>query len=326
MAENHMTRPLVSGIFSKCIWKSMISKPAGERYKMAVIKKDEVLFLFLWCSGYIGAKIGVPLSGTFSLLFFRYLIVLVVVGVYVTIKNEWQRPNRDSFVIGFFAHFIWLVMILKSLEYGMNAGSAALIAAMQPILTALVSPGLLGEKNSPMQWFGIFAGFAGVIVFVSGDNLFTGTPLWVYVLPAIATCSLTLITVWERKYSENTAAPIPVMTSLFWQGLITLVLLAPLAFYLEKFHADWSGEFVFSVIWLAVVVSVLAYGMMFYLIRTRDATRVSALQYFVPATTMVVAWLVFGEKLSLIGFVGLLITSFGFCLLSVGDYRKQTGK
>jgi len=163
---------------------------------MTMVKKEEALFLLLWCSGYIGAKIGVPLSGTFTLLFYRYLVVIAVVGVYVTLKSQWQRPNRDSFVIGFFAHFVWLVVILKSFEYGMNAGSAALIAAMQPILTALVSPKILGEPNNKLQWLGIFTGFFGVAVFVSSDNLFTGTPLWVYILPTIATCSLTLITVW----------------------------------------------------------------------------------------------------------------------------------
>ena len=45
---------------------------------------------------------------------------------------------------------------------------------------------------------------------------------------------------------------------------------------------------------------------MFRLIRTRDATRVSALQYFVPPTTMIIAWLVFGEVLSVNGMVGCL--------------------
>jgi len=292
---------------------------------MTMVKKEEALFLLLWCSGYIGAKIGVPLSGTFTLLFYRYLVVIAVVGVYVTLKSQWQRPNRDSFVIGFFAHFVWLVVILKSFEYGMNAGSAALIAAMQPILTALVSPKILGEPNNKLQWLGIFTGFLGVAVFVSSDNLFTGTPLWVYILPTIATCSLTLITVWERKYSSGTAKPTPIMTALFWQGAITLALLFPLAFYFEKFHAEWNGEFIFSVIWLAVIVSTLAYAMMFYLIRTRDATRVSALQYFVPATTMIIAWLVFEERLSMAGFIGLFITSAGFYFLHLGK-RKQTAQ
>ena len=55
-----------------------------------------------------------------------------------------------------------------------------------------------------------------------------------------------------------------------------------------------------------------AYGLMFHLIRTLDATRISALQYFVPLVTMVIAWAVFGEAFAGPGFLGLLISSFGF--------------
>jgi hypothetical protein len=45
-----------------------------------IIGADELLFLLLWSSGYIGSKIGLPLSGTFTLLFFRYAIAVLLVG------------------------------------------------------------------------------------------------------------------------------------------------------------------------------------------------------------------------------------------------------
>ncbi len=285
-----------------------------------IIKRDEILFLLLWTSGYIGAKIGIPLSGTFTLLFYRYIIVILIAGLVVTWRSEWRKPDMNSAFIGFFAHFIWLIVIFKSLEYGMNAGSAALIAAVQPILTALIAPKLLNEKNNMFEWAGIAVGFIGVIVFVGGNASFTGTPFWVYLLPLTATVSLTIVTVRERKYSgqNQTTEPMPIMTSLFWQGLVTVILLAPLAWVFEGYKAQWGLDFVFSVLWLGIIVSVLAYAMMFYLIRTRDATRVSSLQYFTPATTMLIAWVVFGEELSGLGFLGIFITSIGFYLMYKG--------
>ena len=62
-----------------------------------------------------------------------------------------------------------------------------------------------------------------------------------------------------------------------------------------------------------------AYGLMFHLIRTLDATRISALQYFVPLVTMVIAWAVFGEAFAGPGFLGLLISSFGFYWTSLSE-------
>ena len=56
------------------------------------IGADELLFLLLWSSGYAGSKIGLPLSGTFGLLFFCYVIAVPLVGAYVSLRSEWQWP------------------------------------------------------------------------------------------------------------------------------------------------------------------------------------------------------------------------------------------
>jgi len=113
----------------------------------------------------------------------------------------------------------------------------------------------------------------------------------------------------------------PIFTSLFWQGALTALLLLPFAQQVEGFAADWRIELLLAVFWLAAVVSVGAYGLMFYLIRTRAATRVSALKYFVPPVTMLIAWLVFGERLTMNGLAGLLVTSAGFWLMARGEGR-----
>ncbi|MDC0101611.1 DMT family transporter [Alphaproteobacteria bacterium] len=72
-------------------------------------------------------------------------------------------------------------------------------------------------------------------------------------------------------------------------------------------------------VWLGVVVSILSFFLMLHLIRTRNAARVSSLQYFVPPVTMLIAWPVFGEALSLLGFMGVLITAGGFFLIHRGE-------
>jgi len=67
------------------------------------------------------------------------------------------------------------------------------------------------------------------------------------------------------------------------------------------------------------VVSILSFFLMLHLIRTRNAARVSSFQYFVPPVTMLIAWPVFGEALSLLGFVGLFTTAGGFFLIHRGE-------
>ena len=239
-------------------------------------------------------------------------------AVIVTIRREWRRPDSGTFLTGFLAHFVWLVVIFKAFEFGFSAGAAALIAAMQPALTALLAPIFLNERNSWLQWAGIAVGFLGVVIFVGADRTATGAALWVYLLPLLASASLTFITIWERRRTSNPAGDMPIFTSLFWHAALTAGLLVPLALWFEEFAATWNGDLVFSVVWLVVVVSVLAFGLMFHLIRTREATRVSALQYFVPPVTMILAWIVFAEALTLNGMAGLGVTMAGFWLMQRG--------
>ena len=96
---------------------------------------------------------------------------ILLVAVIIAVLREWRPPDRDTL----FANFVWLMAILKAFEFGVNAGSAALIAALQPALTTLVSPFLLGEMNDRLRWCGIGVGFAGVLVFVASDMHLSGT-------------------------------------------------------------------------------------------------------------------------------------------------------
>ena len=57
-----------------------------------IIGADELLFLLLLSSGYIGFQIGLPLLTTLSLLFFRYGIAVPLVGAHVSLRFKWHWP------------------------------------------------------------------------------------------------------------------------------------------------------------------------------------------------------------------------------------------
>ena len=72
--------------------------PASSKRRIFVA--DELLFLLLWSSGYIRLKIGLSLSGTFSLLFFRFVIAVLFVVAYISLQSEWRWPDQRSLLIG----------------------------------------------------------------------------------------------------------------------------------------------------------------------------------------------------------------------------------
>ena len=110
---------------------------------------------------------------------------------------------------------------------------------------------------------GIGVRFLGVVIFIEADATASGAALWVY-LPALATASLTAITLWERRRRSRLvtrqAASMPIFTTLFGSG--TYPALSCHALWFEGGRADWES-LAFAVSWLGLVVSVGAYGLMF---------------------------------------------------------------
>ena len=106
--------------------------------------------------------------------------------------------------------------------------------------------------------------------------------------------SITLGTVWQKRHG----GAIDLRTGAAIQFAAAAVVLAPFAFLLETRQVRWSGEFVFALAWLVLVLSFGAIFLLLYLIRHGAATRVASLFYLVPPTTALIAWPLFGETYS----------------------------
>lgn len=274
------------------------------------------LFVVLWSSGFVGAKFGLDYAGTFTILFWRYALVVAVLGLIVTITGKWQWiPRRTLFrhmAVGALAHAAWLVSVLSAIDLGLSAGLAAFITALQPILTGGLSARLTGERVTAREWAGLVLGLLAVAV-VIGDGISIGGSPVAYLLPFVAVIAITLASLIDRNATVDGGNDAPLVLVTFWHCVSSLMVLTPFAIGLEGLKASWSGGLVFAIIWLAMVVSLAAYGLMFALLRLLPAARVASLTYLSPPVTMVMAWMLFGEKLSIASMIGL-----GLAAISVG--------
>ena len=290
----------------------------------------ELVFLVLWSSGFIGAKYGLPYAGTFTLLFFRYLLLSVVLFAWLAVRGQLRFGGvtqiRQAAIMGLLAHCVWLIAVLEAIDLGVAPGIVALIAALQPMVTGVVVGPFLNERVSGWQWVGLSIGFFGV-VFVVADRIGgsgTVAPWWAYLLPFISTLSLTAATVYQRSLEiKSSAGFLPVLNNLAIQCAATTIVLLPLAFWFEDFHADWNAEFLFALTWLTFVVSLGAYALLILLIKKCTATRVSSLLYLTPPTTMLMDYFVFGSMVTINGMVGLIIVAIGVVLTHRGESLPQ---
>jgi drug/metabolite transporter (DMT)-like permease len=279
----------------------------------AITRFAPLLFVGLWSTGFIGAKLGLPHAEPLSFLLTRYLLVLGLMSVVaLATRAPWPRDARQWFhigVSGLLVHAVYLGGVFVSISKGLPAGVSSLVVGIQPLLTAVGAGWLLGETVLGRQWLGLVLGFLGVAMVVSGKlgSGFGLDALW----PAlIALGGITVGTLYQKRFCPS----FDWRTGAIAQFLPTAVATAIVVSLTENYRIEWAPEFIFALGWLVLVLSLGAVSLLNWLIRHGSAVNIASLFYLVPPTTALMAWALFGETLTGMALVGMALAVWGVYL------------
>lgn len=274
------------------------------------------LFVLLWSSGFIGAKLGLPYAEPLTFLLLRFTCVLALMLPLVLVaRAPWPSSPLDAMhiaVAGVLIQAGYLGGVFSAIHHGMSAGVVALIVGIQPLLTAAFAGRMLGEHVTPRQWTGLALGITGVTLVVWQNMSLQGLTAGSLVLAIIALLSITFGTLYQKRYCPRFDA----RSGSVIQFAASFVLLLPLAWATETMRIEWTGEFLFALGWLVLVLSLGAITLLFRLIARGAATRVSSLFYLTPAVTALMAYLIFGERLSSLALAGMAIAIVGVAMIN----------
>ncbi len=273
------------------------------------------LFVVLWSTGFIGAKYGLPHIEPVTFLVLRFVFVAAALVLWVVLaRTAWLTlvQARDAAIIGILLQAVYLGGIYKAIDLGVEAGVAALIVGLQPVLTAFIARQFLGERLSTMQWGGIALGALGVGLVVmrkldAGIGDWRGVTLCLGALAGISIASI---------LQKTRASGHPMRTSTLVQFLAALAVLTPLSFAFETREVTWSAELIFAMAWLVLAMSLGALSLLLFLIRRGAASNVASLFFLVPPTTAVMAWGLFGEVLGPIEIAGVGLAAIGVLMVN----------
>ena len=293
----------------------MTTSPPGSRAP-AFASLVPLLFVLLWSTGFIGAKLGLPDCEPLTLLSLRYAAVLLVMGaVALATRAPWPATPVQYVhiaVSGLLVHAVYLGGVFTAIRLGLPAGVTALVVGLQPVLTALGAGLFLRERVRATQWAGLGLGLAGVVLVVA--NKVGGGAAAALLAPAvIALLGITAGTLYQKRF----CASFDLRTGSVVQFLPTLAVTALAAWRTETMVVHWTPAFVFALGWLVLVLSLGAVSLLNVLIRSGSAVNVASLFYLTPPTTALIAWAMFGETLS-----GLALAGMGLAVLGVWLARK----
>jgi drug/metabolite transporter (DMT)-like permease len=276
----------------------------SREFEKLAARAAPAIFVVLWSTGFIATKYGLNNAEPLTFLAIRMAVVVAMMAVIAAVaRPTW--PDRfgigHSVVAGILVHGFYLGGTAVAIAHSIPAGLSALIPGLQPILTSTLANRWLGERVTPLQWAGLLLGLAGVVLILH-DRPMSGEAGWGWLASGVSLFSITLGTLYQRRYCGK----IDWRAGNLVQYVAVVIFFAAAAGVLENHQVRWTREFVLSVAWLAVMLSIGSIGLLYWLIRRSAATSVASLFYLVPAVTALMAYVLFGERLDPVAIAGMV--------------------
>ena len=279
-----------------------------------------LVFVGLWSSAFVTAKVGVQYATPFAMLMVRFGIVSGLFGVIMLALWQWRKtapaiPERPvlalTALVGVLFHGVYLGSVFFALSKGLSAGIAALIVSLQPLLASGFAIILFDEKLRPVQILGMLAGITGVVL-VLLPKMDGALPIIGLAAVTVGLAAVTGGTLLQKKIGGR----IDLLTSNIVQSLAATGFFVVICATIEPPRIDWQPSFLLALAWMVLMISLGAYLILMVMIRRDSMAAVSSLMFLVPPVTAIIATVGFDEPLTLLGIIGFCVTSGGVYLVT----------
>ena len=266
----------------------------------------------VWGSAFVFIRIAAPELGAIGLVFLRLVIASLLLGMIFLKNHHWSIFNKNLLpiiVIGAtnvalpFYCFAYAALHI-------NASSMAVINGSTPLFAFIFSMLILGFKFRIIQFSGIVIGLAGLIIFVGFESLdFKLLPILAAAMGA-AFYGISMVYIYKLNIVDTKAMAAITM-------IIATVLISPFL-YLEPLNlVGLSTKALFSILFLGIFCTGLAYIPYFILIKNIGPISTSIIAMLVPLFGMLWAYLLLKETITLTMLGGCLLIIMGVLLTNL---------
>ncbi len=278
-----------------------------------------VLFVFLWSTGFVGAKYIVPYAEPFTFLTIRYFLAALILFAIAYAFKQPLKLNKEqfkaSFAVGILLHVIYIGGVFYAVSLGVSAGISAVIVSIQPVLVSLLAVPLLGERLRWVQVVGLFLGVAGIALLLL-PKVFQGDYTASTSIAGIIICVIALLgTSGGYLVQKKLGGEIPFLSGTGAQYAISAIAFAILSVATEDQIIQWVPEFFFGLAWIVFMLSIASIVLLYGMLRTGSASKVSSLYYLVPPVAAIQAYFLFDEVIGLVGIIGMAFAGLGVVLV-----------
>jgi drug/metabolite transporter (DMT)-like permease len=307
----------------------MVAETSTRSAALGLAGLAPAVFVLIWSTGFIVARYGMPHAGPFGFLAWRFALSIPLFALWILwSRATWPRTRAQWLhlaAVGVLMHAAYLGGIWAAVKGGLSAGTTALIAGLQPLLTAawvsltaereargagpMVAPGLapgVGRR----QWAGLALGFVGLGLVVQRKLSLDEANVATLAMAVFALLAMTAGTLYQKRFVE----PGDVRVANLVQLGAALVVMLPLA-WIEAEPIIWNPQSIGAMAWSVIVLTIGGSSLLLWLIQRGAATRVTSLLYLVPPSAALLAWLLFDEALTPTIVAGMALAAGGVWLV-----------
>jgi drug/metabolite transporter (DMT)-like permease len=278
--------------------------------------------MICWGLSFVWIKIVYLYYHPLTTIFLRLVISSVLLYLIVKILKKGQKVEKSDYkaflLLAFIEPFCYFLGESYGLSLNVSSTVASVIIATIPVFTPIAAYFAFKEKLSPLNYFGLFISFIGVLTMViNNDFSFSSDPLGILLL-FLAVLSAMFYAVVLKKLTQKYNT----FTILSVQNLIGAIYFLPLFLLFDFGHfisIKPNMELITALLQLSIFASTMAFLFFIPVVRDIGVTKANIFTNFIPVFTAIFSYFILSEVLTFNKIVGMLIVISGVFLTQIGN-------
>jgi len=281
----------------------------------------------IWGSTWLFIKVGLEELPPLTFAGIRFVIACAILYVIIRIRGiALPRSSQDWKLLA------WTGFLSFTLNYGLifwgeqyiSSGLAAVLQATIPAFGLVIAHFYLpGERMTWARIGGVILGIVGVSIVFSNQLLIAGGK-------ALAGCVAVVLSSAFVAYSNvlvkargKQLEPAVLAAGQMFFGLIPLLLIG-IPFEGNPFRFHWTLMTILALLYLAVVGSVIAFLLYYWLVHNMDVTKSMLIALVTPVVAVILGMIVLREELNWRTFAGGAMIIFGIGFIVMQKRKKES--
>jgi drug/metabolite transporter (DMT)-like permease len=298
-------------------------------------RKDYIAYIALaavcliWGTTYLALRIAVLHFPPFLFTAIRQTTagLLLLAFMFTLGKAAW--PSKEHFIRQAIGGFFMLTLgngLVAYAEMEIPSGVAAIICSLMPVMVIVINLIISKEEkpNIPIV-IGVILGLVGIVM-IFGQHIgeFSNTQ---YIIGIVLTFGAVIAwaggSIWIKKKNTDSNPFVNAGIQMLFGGIWCY----PLSFMFDDLsNVTWSTEAIWSMVYLIIFGSLIAYASYSYALRKLPMTIVSMYAYINPLVAVLLGWVVLDEKLNAQIVIAFLLTVGGIYIVNRGYQLRNEWK